>query len=82
MVSNPNINPPDFKALYPLFLFDVSKQSEKLKHSVSDIHIRAFFDNVPPPAVNPPANTMAFAVIISNRVIEFVSDGNKITNII
>ena len=82
MVSNPNINPPDFKRLYPLYLFDVSKQSEKLKHSVSDIHIRAFFDNAPAGAVNPPANTMAYAVIISDRVIEFVSDGNKITNIV
>ena len=81
LVSNPNINPVDFKDLYPLFLFDVSKQSEKLKHSVSDIHIRAFFDEVAG-AVNPPANTMAYAVIISDRVVEFVSDGNKITNII
>ena len=29
-VSNPNINPADYRSLYPLFLFDVSKQSEKL----------------------------------------------------
>ena len=31
LVSNPNITPSDYKNLYPLFLFDVSKQSEKLK---------------------------------------------------
>ena len=31
LISSPNINPIDFKSLYPLFLFDVSKQSEKLK---------------------------------------------------
>ena len=43
LVSNPNINPEDYKLLYPLFLFDVSKQSERLKYSVTDIQIKAFF---------------------------------------
>ena len=76
LVSNPNITPVDYKKLFPLFLFDVSKQSEKLKTSVSDIHIKAFFDE------NVPANTMAYAVIISDRIFNFVSDGSKITNII
>ena len=76
LISNPNINPPDYKSLYPLFLFDVSKQSDKLKHSVSDIHIKALFE------ANVPANTIAYAVVISDRIIEFVSDGNKISNII
>ena len=37
MISNPNITPSDYKTLYPLFLFDVSKQSEKLKYSTTDI---------------------------------------------
>ena len=30
LISNPNFTPLDYKLLYPLFLFDVSKQSEKL----------------------------------------------------
>ena len=29
LVSNPNISPSDYKTLYPLFLLDVSKQSER-----------------------------------------------------
>ena len=69
LVSNPNIEPIDYKYLFPLFLFDVSKQSEKSKTSVSDIHIKAFF--------NTPINnelTMAYAVIISDRIFHFVSD--------
>ena len=81
LVSNSGINPPDYKNLFPLYVFDVTKQSEKLKTSVSDIHIKAFFDNVPG-ADNPPANTMAYAVIISDRLFHFVSDGSKITNIV
>ena len=77
LVSNHNINPVDYKNLYPLFLFDVTKQSEKLKTSESDIHIKASFNNN-----NPPANTIAYAVIISDRLFHFVSDGSKITNIV
>ena len=76
LVSNPGINPPDYKNLFPLYLFDVSKQSEKLKTSVSDIHIKASFN------ANTPDNTMAYAVIISDRLFHFVSDGSKITNIV
>ena len=42
LVSNSGINPLDYKNLFPLYVFDVTKQSEKLKTSVSDIHIKAF----------------------------------------
>ena len=82
LVSNSGINPLDYKNLFPLYVFDVTKQSEKLKTSVSDIHIKAFFDNDPAGGNNPPANTMAYAVIISDRLFHFVSDGSKITNIV
>ena len=76
LISNPGIDPIAYKNLFPLFVFDVSKQSEKLKTSVSDIHIKATF------GANPGANTMAYAVIISDRLFHFVSDGSKITNIV
>ena len=76
LVSNSGIEPMDYKHIYPLYLFDVSKQSEKLKISVSDIHIKAFFGG------NPGNNVMAYAVIISDRLFHFVSDGSKITNIV
>ena len=77
LISNSSIRPDNYKTLFPLFVFDVTKQSEKLKTSVSDIHIKASFNNN-----NPPANTMAYAVIISDRLFHFVSDGSKITNIV
>ena len=82
LVSNSGINPLDYKNLFPLYVFDVTKQSEKLKTSVSDIHIKAFFDNDPAGGNNPPANTIAYAVIISDRLFHFVSDGSKVTNIV
>ena len=39
LISNPNFTPLEYKLMYPLFLFDVSKQSEKLKYSTTDIQI-------------------------------------------
>ena len=71
LVSSPNITPADYRTLYPLFLFDVSKQSEKLKYSTTDIVIKMHF------SANVAANTQAYAVIISDRLINFQSDGNK-----
>ena len=82
LISNSGINPKNYKNIFPLYLFDVSKQSEKLKTSVSDIHIKASFNANPVGGNNPPANTLAYAVIISDRLFHFVSDGSKITNIV
>ena len=74
LISSPNINPSDYRTLYPLFLFDVSKQSEKLKYSTTDIQIKGTIYGVGGAI---PANTQAYAVIISDRLINFQSDGNK-----
>ena len=71
LVSNPNITPSDYKDLFPIFVFDVSKQSEKLKYSITDIQIKAQFN------ANVPAGTEAFALVISDRIVSFESDGNK-----
>ena len=71
LVSNPNFTPLEYKLLYPLFLFDVSKQSEKLKYSTTDIQIKMHF------SANVAAGTQPYAVIISDRLINFQSDGNK-----
>ena len=41
-----------------IFIFVVSKQSEKLNNSVTDIQVKAYFNE------NVPANTEAFALVI------------------
>ena len=71
LVSNSNITPADYKELFPIFVFDVSKQSEKLKNLVTDIQIKAQFSE------NVAANTEAFVVVISDKSLIFQSDGNK-----
>ena len=76
LVSNPNITPADYKDLYPLFLFDVSKQSERLKYSNINIQIKVYFDDTVD------AGTIAYAVIISDRLIKFQSNGNRLNVVI
>ena len=76
LVSNPNINPLDYRILYPLFLFDVSAQSKKIKYSTTDIQIKMHFN------ANVPVGTQAYAVTISNRLINFQSDENKMSVLI
>ena len=60
-------------SLYPLFVFDVSKQSEKLKSSVVDVQIRAIFNQAVP------AGTQAYAVVMSDKLLTFQSDGSKMS---
>ena len=71
LLSNGYINPSDFIDLYPLFVIDVSYQSERLKESTVDIHIRAEFE------CNVAANTEEFALVISDRILQFESDWQK-----
>ena len=71
LITQSNITLSDYKTLYPLFTFDVSKQKEKLKSSIVDIQIKANFTE------NVPANTRAFALVISDKILAFQSDGKK-----
>ena len=54
-----------------MFVFGVTKQSEKLKNSVIDVQTKAQF------SANVAANTEAFAVVISDKSLIFQSDGQK-----
>ena len=73
LIIQSNITPSDYKTLYPLFTFDVRKQKENLNSSVVDIQIKANSTE------NVPANTRAFALVISDKMLSFESDGNKIS---
>ena len=73
LITQSNIIPSDYKTLYSIFTFDVSKEKEKLKSSVVDIQIKANFTE------NVPANRRAFAQVISDKMLSFQSDGNKMS---
>ena len=73
LISNPIFTPAEYRTLYPLFLFNVSKQSKNLKYSTTDIQIKMYFN------ADVPLNTQIFAVIISDKLNNFQSDGNKMS---
>ena len=73
LITQSNITPSDYKELFPLMVFDVSKQSERLKSSVVDMQIKATFNTAVP------AGTEAFAVVVSDRMLQFQSDGKKMS---
>ena len=66
-----NICPEDFKSMYPIHVINISKQSERLRYGVMDMNLRATF------RTKVPAKTQAFALIISDRIVNFKSDGSK-----
>jgi len=61
----------EFVNLYPIFVIDLRHQSERLKNTMQDIQIRMEFH------ANPPANTTAYAVLISDKLMALESDGNR-----
>ena len=73
LITQSKIIPSNYKTFYPLFTFDISKQKEKLKSSVVDIKVKANFTE------NVPANTRALALVISDKMLSFQSDGNKMS---
>ena len=71
LVSNINVDPVSFKDLYPIFVFDLTKQSERLQQGVVDITVEMMFHS------NIKEKTIAYALLISDRKLKFQSDGKK-----
>ena len=61
MVSSTSVDALDYKNLFPLFYFDVTRQSERLNQSIVDISVQMNF------SANIPNATKAYALIISDR---------------
>jgi hypothetical protein len=61
----------DYRFLHPIFLLDITRQNERLKDSLIDMKIKAEFNT------NIPDNTHAYALILSDRIIQLQSDGEK-----
>ena len=73
LLAGSAVNPIAFKPLYPIYVFDVSKQSERLVEGVVDLIVRMKF------SVAVPANTQAYVLVISDLMLKFKSDGSKMS---
>ena len=71
LLAGSGVNPLTFKSLYPIHVFDVSKQSERLTEGVVDLTVRMEF------SVNVPADTRAYAPVTSDRMLKSKSNGSK-----
>ena len=70
-VTETAVDPVDYKHLFPLIVFDVSRQSEKIASAVVDITIQCYFHE------NVAKNTKAYCLLISDRRLKFKSNGTK-----
>ena len=71
LVGGTQVNVPAYKSLFPIIVFDVRKQNEKLKSGIIDMQVRFEFSAAVPP------NTTAYSVIISDRLYKLSSDGRN-----
>ena len=73
LIAGCGVNPNAYKELTPLYVFDISKQSERLNLSTVDITVKMKF------SANVVANTRAYALMISDRRLKLMSDGRKMS---
>ena len=73
LVGGTQINVGAYKTLFPIIVLDVTKQNERLKTGVVDMQVNFEF------GANIPADTTAYAVIISDRYFKISSDGKNMS---
>ena len=71
MVVSSAVDPLLYKSIYPILMFDVSKQSERFKSGITDITVHCQFKE------NLDTTVRCHAMMISDRKLRFQSDGSK-----
>jgi hypothetical protein len=72
LVGGTQVNVSAFKNLFPIIVFDIRHQNDETKTSRADMELHFRFSE------NVPANTMAYAVILSDRMYKLESDGKNL----
>jgi hypothetical protein len=73
LVGGTQVNVAAYKSLFPIIVFDVRKQNEKIKTGVTDIQVKFEF------SAAVPADTTAYAITISDRFFNLSSDGKNMS---
>lgn len=66
-----NVSATEWKNLFPIYIIDISKQSERLKTASPNVIVNMTFKQAPA------ANTRIFAITISDRKLKMKSNGNS-----
>lgn len=73
LIGGSQVNQATFKTLFPIFAFDLRKQSDEVSSNTVTMSVQFYFN------VAVPAHTMAYAVVISDRLFKLDSDGKKLS---
>ena len=73
LIGGTQVNFATFKSLFPIVVFDVRHQSEKIKDGIANIRLQFDFNDVVP------ADTTSYTIIISDRLFILKSDGKNLT---
>ena len=73
LVTDPSIAVTEYRDICPLFVFDVSKYEQVKKVSQANVKLEAEF------SANPPENTQVYALIISDCIGSFKSNGTELS---
>ena len=71
VISGLQISAPEFASLYPIYHFDLEHQQEGLNDSVKELTVRTPFGSTVPDGYT------AYCFIMSDRVMQLQSDGQK-----
>ena len=69
--TSPNLSSFDYKEYYPLYVIDISNQSDSIKGNITDITVKINFNS----DITKPLQV--YAVVISDRIVETESDRSK-----
>jgi hypothetical protein len=73
LITESNISTNEYRGLYPLFIFDVSRKAENIIMSSVDIRIEVTFSE------KVKQNTHAYALIISDKICSVKYDGMSLS---
>ncbi len=75
LAGGTQVNFPAYNSLFPILVFNIRAQSEVVKTGAIDMRITLKTAAIP-------ANTVAYALIISDRVFKLTSDGKRISQLV
>jgi hypothetical protein len=73
LITESNISTNEYRALYPLFVFDVSRREENIILLSVDLRTEATFGE------NVKENTHAYALVTSDKICSFKYEGTSLS---
>lgn len=73
LIGGSQVNQATYRTLFPIFAFDLRKQADEVSSNTINMTVQFYF-NAPVPA-----QTIAYAVIISDRLFKLTSDGKNLS---